>query len=295
MRKFLDKETCQENLWELWKTSDINLVHLFFPHISSNGDLETMSSQHLWNLKCIIFQSAKLAFSDWNNLTVFPWDRGKNILYKFSTNYTERMRNKNKQFQLEIVKASPPQFIPGVAWPRATWKAKNCRMHSTVILFVGLASAPALFVTLVPAQRAQEQARASPAGWWVARTPLGVQGQAQENRGPASGTPPSLLCFLSSPAHLQVLGFPCWDTHRHCCELTFQKNPKTHPWFSNHFKRRALLNIHITPDPEQKAAKNTYYYSPKYHFALLFFPHERFFSATQKIKRPSLIALQAVY
>lgn len=80
MRKMLDKETCQENLWELWKTSDINLVHLFFPHISSNGDLETMSSQHLWYLKYIIFQSAKLAFSDWNNLTEFPWDRGKNIL-----------------------------------------------------------------------------------------------------------------------------------------------------------------------------------------------------------------------
>lgn len=39
-------------------------------------------------------------------------------------------------------------------------------MHSTLVLFVGLALTPALFVTLVPAQRAQEQARTLSAGWW---------------------------------------------------------------------------------------------------------------------------------
>lgn len=29
----LEKETWQENIWELWKTSDINLVHLFSPQL----------------------------------------------------------------------------------------------------------------------------------------------------------------------------------------------------------------------------------------------------------------------
>lgn len=120
-------------------------------------------------------------------------------------------------------------------------------MRSTlVLLFVDLASAPALFVTLVPAQRAQEQARTSPVGWWGARTPLGVQGQAQESRGPDSGTPPSLFLFY------QVLPIcKCWaspaethtGTHTDTCELTFQKNPKMHLGCSNQYKRkRALLN-----------------------------------------------------
>jgi len=57
-RNLLERETCQENPQALWKTSDINLVHLFFPYISSNEGLETMSSQHPWYLKCIIFHSA---------------------------------------------------------------------------------------------------------------------------------------------------------------------------------------------------------------------------------------------
>lgn len=33
MKNLLEKETCWENIWELWKTSDINLVHLFSPQL----------------------------------------------------------------------------------------------------------------------------------------------------------------------------------------------------------------------------------------------------------------------
>lgn len=148
--------------------------------------------------------------------------------------------------------------------------------------FCGLGISSCFICHFGPSSESTGTGKSQPSRLVGSQDTPGGAGAGSGEQGPCLRDPSSPPLFFIKSCPSASAGLPLLR-HRHCCELTFQKKPKMHPWFSNHFKRRALLNIHITPDPEQKAAaKNTYYYSPKYYFALLFFSHERFFSATQK-------------
>lgn len=96
MSNLLEKEICQENLWELWKASDINLVQLFFPHISSNGDLEKMNSQaplvfEEYNFSASLAYIFRLEQSDSISL---GQRQEYSVQSYFSKNYAEKMRKK---------------------------------------------------------------------------------------------------------------------------------------------------------------------------------------------------------